>query len=111
MSRRRWVYIDGVPHEIGDDYVPEVRDHHRVIGDLHYANLQAQDGTDISTRAKHREYMRRNNLTTVDDFTQYFANAEKKRDAYRTTGQGGATRREDVGRAIHQLEQAQRRRR
>jgi hypothetical protein len=34
--------------------------------------MQATDGTDISSRAKHREYMRRNNLTTAGDFTDHW---------------------------------------
>jgi len=68
------------------------------VSDRHYDGLRATDGTDISSRAKHREYMRRNNLTTIDDFTQTWANAAKARLENRDP-----QRREDVERAIHKL--------
>jgi hypothetical protein len=52
--------------------------------------------------------MRANNMTTIDDFKDTWANAEKARDDYRTQGIGGAVTRDDVGRAIHQLENRRR---
>jgi hypothetical protein len=66
------------------------------VSERHYEGLRAADGTDISTRAKHREYMRRHGLTTVDDFTETWASAQAKRDAYRTTGKGGAVTHDDI---------------
>ena len=89
-----------------NEYVPKhsLAKHHLIIGDRHYDGLKATDGTDISTRAKHRAYMKANNLTTMDDFQSTFNKAREKRDAYFTTGKGGATSRDDVARAIHQLE-------
>jgi hypothetical protein len=73
-------------------------------GDRHYEGLQATDGTDIGSRTKQREYMRRHGLTTADDFKQTWAQAEKARTEYRTTGKGGAVTRNDIARAIHRLE-------
>jgi hypothetical protein len=90
-----------------DQYIPkghEFSPHHLIIGDRHYDGLQATDGTDISTRAKHREYMKKNNLATIDDFQGKFKAEAKKRAEYFQSGKGGATRREDVARAIAQLE-------
>jgi putative FmdB family regulatory protein len=52
-----------------------------LTSDAIYEGLKATDGTDISTRAKHREYMRKNNLTTVDDFTQTWARAAREHEA------------------------------
>jgi hypothetical protein len=52
--------------------------------------------------------MQSRGLTTIDDFKDQWANAEKARDAYRLHGIGGAVTREDVGRAIHQLENRRR---
>jgi hypothetical protein len=46
------------------------------VGDRSYDGMRAPDGTDISSRAKHRAYMKANNLTTVDDFASTW-----KRDA------------------------------
>lgn len=54
------------------------------FSDRHYAGLQATDGTDISTRKRHREYMKRNNLTTVDDFTNTWKEAAQKRAEFFT---------------------------
>lgn len=91
-----------------DQYVPKrhLNPHHLIIGDSHYNydGAVTTDGVDISTRAKHRAYMKKNNLTTMDDFKQQWAKQQEARDEYRTTGKGGATSRDDVGRAIHQLE-------
>jgi len=69
-----------------------------LTSDAIYDGLRAQDGTDISTRAKHRAYMREKNLTTLDDFTETLARAAKDRLENRDP-----TRKEDIARAIHQL--------
>ena len=70
-----------------------------LAGDRGYDGLRAQDGTDISSRSKHREYMKRHGLTTADDFKDTWAKAEKARAEYRTTGRGGAITRDDIARA------------
>ena len=112
MARRSWVYVNGVAYERGVDDIPvnplEMQPHNRVIGDLHYDGLRATDGTDISTRTKHREYMKRHNLTTMDDFSGAFERAQKAKADYVTTGKGGAVSRADVARAIYQLQQKRR---
>jgi hypothetical protein len=41
-----------------------------LAGDRHYDGMVAPDGTDISSRTKHREYMKRNGLTTADDYKE-----------------------------------------
>ncbi len=108
MSRRRWIYINGEAVEITDDYVPPARNVHTSDGllwnDRMYDGMRATDGTPINSRSKHREYMRLNNLTTMDDFTQTWQREEKKRDAYRTEGKGGAVKREHIERVIHDLQ-------
>jgi hypothetical protein len=105
MARRRWVYVDGVAYEVGVDEVPEnpmeMRPHCLVIGDSHYDGLRATDGTDISTRAKHRAYMKQHNLTTIDDFNVN-AMMQRKADYYT---KGGTVKRQDIERAIHTLQQ------
>lgn len=109
MARRRWVYVDGTAYEVGVDQVPEnpldMKPHNRVVGDSHYDGLRATDGTDISTRAKHRAYMKAHNLTTMDDFSSSFDQAMKRKAEYVTQGKGGAVRRQDVERAIHMIQQ------
>lgn len=37
-------------------------------GDRHYENMKLQDGTVVNSRKQHRQYMKDNNLTTIDDF-------------------------------------------
>ena len=103
MSRRRYVQIKGELVEITDDYQPQ---HHNdsgaLWGDRSYDGLRATDGTDISTRAKHREYMKLNNLATVDDFKETWSKAQEQRDRYRQSG--GTFSRRDIERAISQLQ-------
>ena len=74
-----------------------------IIGDSHYEGLRATDGTDISSRAKHREYMKTHGLTTMDDFKDEWKKAAEKRADF-FQGRTGAVTREDIGQAIHQLE-------
>lgn len=53
-----------------------------LAGDRHYEGLRAPDGTDISSRTKHREYMKRTGLTTVDDFKGVWQKAAKEREEF-----------------------------
>jgi hypothetical protein len=79
-----------------------------LYNDRGYDGLVAPDGTDISSRSKHQAYMKANNLTTIDDFKDTWAKAEKARDAYRLHGIGGAVTKDDVGRAMYELEKRRR---
>jgi hypothetical protein len=54
-----------------------------LAGDRHYDGMQAPDGSDISTRSKHREFMKRTGLTTTDDFKGEWATAQKQREERR----------------------------
>ena len=76
--------------------------HNALVGDRHYDGLRATDGADISTRTKHREYMKRHGLTTIDDYKESHAKAQAARDQYRQ--RGGSVTRDDIARAIHQLQ-------
>ena len=44
------------------------------------------DGTVIDSKKKHREYMKKNNLTTVDDFQGEWKNRAKERESFFTGG-------------------------
>jgi predicted nucleic acid-binding Zn ribbon protein len=72
-----------------------------MVNDTHYAGLRAPDGADISSRAKHRAYMKQHNLTTVDDFKHTWERAARERQD-RLAGQD-ATRATDIATAIHKL--------
>lgn len=108
MSRRRFIYpADGSPSfEVGAEYVAPSRQTTDGVlwNDRSYENLPPENGEAINSRSRHREYMRKHGVTTVDDFKDTWKQAEKQRDEYRTTGKGGAVTRDDIGRAIHQLE-------
>ncbi len=86
--------------EVTRDGPVEYRTRH--ISDAHYDGLRATDGTDISTRKKHREYMKRHGLTTADDYSSSWAKAKKERENYYQ--RGGTITRDDIARVIHQLE-------
>lgn len=107
MTRRRYIQ-DPVTFEmieVTPDFVPPPRESAKNRGalwnDRHYDGVKATDGTDISTRKKHRDYMKRNNLATVDDFSQTWAKSQKERESYYT--QGGSIKRSDIERAMYQI--------
>ena len=105
MTRRRWIQDrnTGELIEVTPDYQPEVRaDSGALWGDRSYDGMRATDGTDISSRSKHREYMKANNLTTIDDFKDSWAKAKKEREHY--VQNGGSFKRADIERAIHKFQ-------
>lgn len=80
-----------------------------LAGDRHYDGLRATDGADISTRSKHREYMKRHGLAMADDFKDSWAKAQAKRDAYRRGERGtGAVTRNDIAETFHRMVEAKR---
>lgn len=105
MSRKRYIQMREPPYELIEvtaDYQPELRtDSGALWGDRSYDGLKATDGTDISSRTKHREYMKANNLATVDDFKQTWAKAQEQRERYHQ--QGGSFKKADIERAMHQV--------
>lgn len=81
-GRRRWIYDGkGNATEVGLDYAPPIEDRadYHIMGDRYYDGLQATDGADISTRSKHRAYMKLKGLTTADDYTNVWKRAEMRR--------------------------------
>lgn len=71
-----------------------------LAGDRHYDGMRATDGTDISSRTKHRNYMKKNNLTTIDDFKQTWDKAGTERAKFRAGEHQDATVRKDIISAI-----------
>jgi hypothetical protein len=103
MTRRKWVQIEGQLVEVDPNtYQPAGRVADSALwGDRHYEGAQAPDGSDISSRTKHREYMARTGLTTVDDFSGQWAQQAKAREDFYTSGGDHRARREDLARAIY----------
>lgn len=54
-----------------------------LAGDRSYEGLRATDGADISSRSKHRAYMKAKGLTTVDDFKDTLGRAQRERESFR----------------------------
>jgi hypothetical protein len=104
MTRRRYIQ-DPKTHElieITDGYVPDLRtDSGALWGDRSYDGLRASDGTDISSRTKHRDYMKAKGLATADDFKETWAKAQQAREAYYQ--RGGSITKSDIERAMHQV--------
>jgi hypothetical protein len=64
--------------------------------------FKGHDGTVIDSKRKHREYMKRNGLTTMDDFKGHWDRKAQERAQFYTPGAGydRAARRDAVARAL-----------
>jgi hypothetical protein len=87
--------------EKGTEPAPAYADSGALWGDLNYRETKGPMGEDLSTRTKHREFMRAKGLTTADDFTGFWAQAQKQRDDFHRTGGDHRARRETIERAIY----------
>jgi hypothetical protein len=93
---RRFVQINGELVEVTPGYQRAPVNHDAVL----WNDRAYQDMNDprFTSRKQHREYMKRNGLTTIDDFRQHDQQQAKKReDFYRGVD---PTRREDIARAL-----------
>ena len=109
MTRRRYRYDpeSGEMVELTGAYERELKKgalNHLggLWGDRHYDGMKATDGADISTRKKHRDYMRKMGVTTADDFKDSWAKAKREREHYMQ--HGGSIRKQDVRDAIERLQ-------
>jgi hypothetical protein len=101
-GRKRYIAVGSKWVEVTDDYSPPSRDAgSRVVGDRHYDGLTATDGMPIDTRAKHRRYMKDNNLTTMDDFSQTWAKQAAQRAEFYQSAPD-PQRKYDIARAMEQ---------
>lgn len=105
--RRRFIQRREAPYdfiEVTESYSPEAPNSDRYLwSDGGYDGLRATDGTDISSRTKHREYMKANGLTTVDDFQKTWDKAAQQRAEYYTEGPRKEVR-QDLLKTIEQLQ-------
>lgn len=116
---KRYVYREVAPgqvesFEVGEEWLPTNRNEGRRSEEEVFGKLQALDGTDISTRKRHREYMRANGLTLAGDYDapggHWDKAAERRAEAF-TRGPDSKTRRESIEKAIYQLTEGKRKRR
>lgn len=83
------------------EVVPALALHNAVASERHYDGLRAPDGSPIDTRAKHRAYMKANNVTTIDDFAGTWRKAAEERKA-RLAGED-PQRARDIAEAVAKL--------
>lgn len=109
MSRKRYRYDALLQQlvEIYDDWQPTPRV--EVMPGTCYDGQRAQDGTDISSRQKHHEWLRQNNLADTSDFTDVWAKAKRQRERVLSGETAKPARREALERAAHQLESGRKR--
>lgn len=96
--------------EVGSDWTDAERRAPTPTEEISYGGLRATDGTDISSRRKRREYMRRHNLVDANDYAETWAKAQKERETFRRGEHTNPERREALGRIAYQYEMKRRRR-
>jgi hypothetical protein len=72
-----------------------------LAGDRHYDGMRAPDGSDISSRAKHREYMARTGLTVASDFTETWKTAAQEREAIKNATFVDKEMREGIAKQVY----------
>ena len=106
MTRRRWVYRDGVAHEVSLSYVP-VANRPNTDSVLWNDRVYQDDGDQRwNSRGEHRQYMKDNDLSMHCDYTEFYKRKASEREAYFKGVD--PQRRVDVANAVAQLEQRRR---
>jgi hypothetical protein len=98
MSIRRFIQQnDGSLVEVDPNYIALLSaDSGALWGDRQYANM---GDPRFHSRTSHREFMRRTNVTTVDDFDNSWRESERRRLEYRQ-GQAVGNYREPLKRLL-----------
>lgn len=107
----KWVYRPGHPkanergfvawEDMGHAPEAEAKDAPVMPGRI-YDHLRAQDGTDISSRSRYKEYMKQNNLTHTSDFAGDWEKAKAQREAIQKGEHDKKERKEQVERAFYE---------
>ncbi len=64
MARQRFVQIDGKLIQVGSDWTPEPTHDYHIMPDIKpYRSMI--DGSEISSRSRHREHLRANNCIEI----------------------------------------------
>ena len=103
MTRRRFIYPGNgqEPFEVTDDYVPEGRHEYHIVVDIEPYRSMA-DGSIVTSRSHHREMLRRNNAVEIGNDSSLY----KPRQPIKSP----PGLKEQVIRAVEQVENRQRRR-
>lgn len=76
--RQRWVLKGTELVPVDQEWKPEARKV-ALVSESVYDGLRATDGADISTKKKHRDYMKANDLALRSDYKETWAKAAKER--------------------------------
>lgn len=69
MTRKRWIYIDGIAHEVSGDYTPEPQAA-MVMNDIKpYQSMIT--GEWITSRSQHRDHLKAHKVIEVGNETKY----------------------------------------
>jgi len=107
----KWYYKPGHPKANANGFVAEEDLGHTVekraldapiLSGRFYENVAATDGSDIGSRKRHREYMKRHNVTLSSDFTQQWAKQGEQRERMRAGDFDHKSRKEAIERALYQ---------
>ena len=112
MTRRRFLFNPDTKRydiEVGADWRGTPATGHKSEAEI-YGNLRADDGTDLSSRAKHREYMARKGLTLASDFKESWSAESIAKHRAAQARSEAADRRSDLIETYKQLTEAKRRR-
>ncbi len=113
MTRRRYRFDTelGQMVEVGSDWTDAERRSQVPTEGIVYGSLPlTTDGTDVSTKRRHREYMQRNGLTIGTDYKTEWASKMKQREEIKTTGGDHRARKEAIGRVAYEMQQRGRKR-
>jgi hypothetical protein len=105
LERGRFRYNPetGQCEPLGSDWTDTERKAKTVTEEVVYGKLQATDGTDLSSRRKHRDYMKANNLSLATDFKEHWKKAERERERVLSGEADTKERKEIIGRTLHEL--------
>lgn len=79
-ARGRFVYRPGVGMvEVGSDWTDTERRSQTPTEEIIYGGVRSTDGVDISSRTKHREYMKQNGLAMASDFSEATRQANERK--------------------------------
>lgn len=113
MTRRRYRYDEATKQmvEVGADWTDVRGGGHKSEEEI-FGQLRTETGEDISTRRRHREYMKANGLALHSDFKEERARAaeerERRRAGWRPEGEIRESKNE-IGRIAYELSQRRRR--
>lgn len=104
MSRRRfiWSVEENRLVEVGGEWTDAPRRAQTPTEELTYGGMRATDGADISSRKKHREYMKHHNVALASDFKETWAKAGEERAKFYRGESRDTKLREQIGRAMEQ---------